>query len=440
MGNNQVGLDLNIVDNEITNVETILNFINHVPLDSNLIDHITTLKNKISGLDLSNKQELENAIDSKIMEFKLQHEQANSTSLNVLKQTNEEFQKLSLIQTIPDKNDSNKYIDYLTYTNQLGEIEVLSFTNSNILSDFIKENTDSIPELTAKELFNNLKIFGCEELNFESNDEYKKSEYFRKKAIINNPEIERQELEEVDEYKKKYGIALETEITITESGERLYKIGDGLIKFRTSENKRVMDVLKQPSINQSKIYNNLLAELEDSPSIQMQEYNEVATTINVDTYSSLEFISENEFDKEKLIDLVSKRDIYDITLTGDEEHLINVCIKYLLETYEISNEETREIITDLMENKRGNKASIVERYNDFENGSTDDFKLTDLEKEFARIYIEKKEKLLSQIQEKNNHKKRKLKPSTQSGVATIVILLELMMLAIFIMMFLRLDI
>ena len=43
----------------------------------------------------------------------------------ILQETNEEFKKMSIIQTPPEKNDSNQYIDYITFTNENGSLEVL---------------------------------------------------------------------------------------------------------------------------------------------------------------------------------------------------------------------------------------------------------------------------------------------------------------------------
>lgn len=439
MEGKQIGIDLNIVNSQITNIDSVLSLLHSKPLDEDLIEHITSLKNRIQNMDISNKKELENAIDSKIMEYNTRQNSNsdNLDALKVLQQTNDEFKKLSIIETPREKNDSDKYIDYFTYTNEFGEVKVLSFVSSNILNDYIRQNADIIPSYKAVELFDKFKNLGCEELCFSSKEEYDQHE--RNKTIINDPEIESQEYAEVEAYIKKFGSDYEIKITVSEAGERLYQAGDGLFKFRNDTGKRVMDVLKQPTIKKANIYENLLKELDDAPTINKSEVVSIEALTIIDSYSSLESITESDFDKNKLSELITKRDVYDMTLSFEEEHLINVYTKYLLENFieETNTDENREILIDLMEKKRGKSASIVERYTNPENEKNDN-KLNDLEKTFAEIYLKNKELAKNQLD--NNNKKRELRQDTNKGLATIIILLEIIMLAIFIMMFLHLDI
>lgn len=439
MEGNQIGIDLNIVNNQITNIESVLAILNSKTLNEDLIEHISSLKNRIQNMDISNKQELESAINAKIMEYNTMKnvDSNNLDILRMLQQTNDEFKKLSIIETPREKNDSDKYVDYFSYTNGSGEVKVLSFASSNILNDYIRDHGDTISTYKASELFDKLKNLGCEELSFRSKEEYEGQE--RNKAIINDPEIENQEYREVEDYIKKFGSDYEIKITVSEVGERLYQVGDGLIKFRNDAGKRVMDVLKQPTIKKGNVYDELLKELDDEPSINKSETVSIETSTTVDSYSSLESIGESDFDKNKLSELITRRDVYDMALTFEEEHLINVYTKYLLETFadESNSNENREILTDLMEKKRGRTASIIERYPNPEKEAKEN-SLNDLEKVFAEMYLKKKELVKDKLA--SNNKRLELKQDANKGLATVVILLEIIILAMFIMMFLHLDI
>lgn len=126
---------------------------------------------------------------------------------------------------------------------------------------------------------------------------------------------------------------------------------------------------------------------------------------------------------------------------------MNTYIKFLISHIEKNIEtntqadETTKLATEIMENARGAKPSLVDAYTSIQNGELKENELNDLEKEFARRYINGKDKMQKMGLMNNLNKNLKLAPETKSnGIATVVLLLELITLAMFIMMFLRLDI
>lgn len=444
-------LDLSIVNNKITNVNEILAILNNSELNEAMVEHMKTLSNRIKNMDITNKLELESALSSKIMEFesKQQENVSNTTSLAILRSINEDFEKLNIISTKQEDNDSNKYIDYLTYTNELGEVEMLSCDSSETLNNFIQANASSLPTMTAKDVFHYFKEYVHREVKFESPSELKNDNETRMKAIVNDPEIERQELEEVEKYKNTYGVTKETQVSIDNNGERIYRIGDGIIKFRTVEEKREMQVLKNPTLTKTATVEEMLAEIDATPEIPT---NEVTTEnnnfIKSDSYDSIESISDEDFNSERLDEIVARRDVYDLELTYEEEHELNTYIKYLLEHMKsnidanIPADDLTKTAVSFMESARGEKASIIDTYTEIQNGRENEKQLSNLEKDFASKYIDLKNKMQALGLDKNQFLKRELeiKNNPTSGVTTLVVLLELITLAMFILMFLRLDI
>lgn len=440
-------IDLNILDNEITNLTDVINFMNTAKLDTQLIEHLKTLKNGLSTRDISNKGELINLIDSKILEFEtLAHEQNNLSTLRMLQGTSENYSSLGIISSPPSKNDSGKYIDYLTYTDPSGQISLLVCEGQNELNNFIQANVAKLPSLSAEEIFYHFKEYVHRSVEFMTPSSLQEDSEKRKNAIVNDPEMERMELDRVEEYKEKYGLVEPIDVAIDYNGERIYRIGDGLITFHTVGEVREMEVLKQPTINKEKEYEDLLQEL-DEPSATTSIPIEEPPAISADSYASIENINTESFNEEELLNMISKRDVYELELSSDEQHLINVYVKYLLEEHErdINNKDianhTSELITNIMESNRGAKASIIATFEFIEDGELKPNELTDLEKEFARIYIKQKEKANSLGLNHGLERKLELKEEhSNMGISTIVVLLEIITIAMFILMFLRLDI
>lgn len=450
-------LDLNIINNEITNINELVTILNQSELNEEMIEHIKTLSNRLASMDIANKAELSELLSSKIMEYEANQQEniSNQSSLNMLKSINEDFQKLNIISTKREDNDSNRYIDYLTYTNERGEVEMLSCESNATINDFIQTHINELPTMSASDVFHYFKEYVHREVEFKTPEEMKNDPDARKKAIVNDPEIEMQELNDVENYKNTYGIQEQIMVSIDNNGERIYRVGDGIIKFRTTENKREMQVLKKPSLTKIASFDEMLAEIDGSPEVEQAaevEKTDVTTKddneARSDSYDSLETIDEEYFNSVNIDEIVAKRDVYDIELSYEEEHRLNLCVKFLLEHMKTNIESNKpsdgfvELATSYMGSARGDKASIIDTYMEIQDGKAKEDELNDIEKEFASKFIDYKEQMKSLGLDKNLDKKRELNNpfGPISGVTSIVVLLELITLAMFIMMFLRLDI
>lgn len=447
------GIDLSVIDNTITNIDEIIAYLNSVEIDYNLLEHLKTLKNNLASKDITNKDILENAINTKLMEYEIKNTQQtdNLTSLRILQETNEEFKSIGIIQTSPEKNDSNRAIDYITYTNEEGTLEVLCCDSENFINNFIQNHKNDIHNYLSKDLFRHFKEYIHRELKFVSKEEYEQDEDLKKESIIHEHQIEAAEYETMEDYKNKYSIQSNIEITVNQFGERLYRLGDGLFTFKTVNGNRVMETLKIPTLSKNNV-NDLLSELDNNqefPEVVATEPIEEGDTVKADdSYATIETIDDNNFDEEYFKEITAKRDVYDVELTAAEEHKLNIYIKYLIgkmandiEKQVPSSHET-ELIYDYLESPRGEKPSIVAIYENIKSGYANEDELTNLEKEFASRYLNNKERMKDLGLDQNLNKKLELnnyKPE-ESGISTIVVLMEIIILAMFVIMILRLDI
>lgn len=447
------GIDLTIIDDAITNIDEIINYLNNTEMNSDLRDHLKTLKNSLSSKDIKNKEALENIINTKLMEYEMKslEQTDNLTTLRMLQETNEEFKSIGIIQTPPEKNDSNKYIDYITFTNEYGELEVLCCDSPNFINEFIALHKNQIQTYRAQEVFKHFKEYIHRELKFVSKEEYEQDESMNNSSIVREEQIESLEYEAMEEYKNKYSIQGKIEMTVDQYGERLYRLGDGLFTFKTINGNRVMETLKTPTLARNNV-NDLLDELD-----QEQELPEITPTKPIeegykakadDNYEAIENIDEDNFDEEYFREITAKKDVYDAELNSSEEHYLNVCIKYLITKMQsdINNQipfnHSTELLYDYLESPRGEKTSIAETYQNIKLGYIKENELSELEKEFARRYLESKEKMRNLGLDQTHDKKLELETHkmSENGISTVVMLMEIIILAMFVIMILRLDI
>ena len=204
-----------------------------------------------------------------------------------------------------------------------------------------------------------------------------------------------------------------------------------------------MQVLKPPTLKVEDEYASLLSELDDDP-LEVEHPETVSVATYKDSFDSLETITYDTFNNTRLKEIIAKRDVYDIELTYEEQHELNVYIKYLLTHMQDTITSLKEVdeqihlFRDVMEAKRGTKASYVDTFEAIKSGLAKENELDDLEKTFTEKYLKCKEKM--QELKIGNNLEKKLELKDNSGLATIIVLMELITLAMFIMMFLRLDI
>lgn len=423
----------------------------HKNLDATVMDddietYLITLNNRIKNSNFPNREELSHIIESKLLEYQAakQDKMDNRESLRMMIETNENLKKLGIITTKAIDNDSNKDIDYLTFTNESGVTEVLVCASSNTLNDYIKSNYDKISSMTAKEVFHHFKEYIHVDLRFvdpTKEEDYKLLNHGDEK--FQDDEILSSEYEEVKKYSDKYSIGCKPEVTIDPNGERIYRLKDGLFKFRTTENKREMIILKTPSINLDDT-NDLLAELDGDA----QEYEVVdITPINTDklalpvNYDEVPITSINEENINRVMELIQKSDVYGAELTSNELIEIDRMIKTLIESMVERVKGNTNSELDMLLSDYINK--LIEKEENEELDENSENTLTDLEREFIEKYNSKMNYIKENNLDMRKNKKLELElpnKGSESGIATIVMLLEIMLLALFVLLFSHIDI
>lgn len=423
----------------------------HKNLDATVMDddietYLITLNNRIKNSNFPNREELSHIIESKLLEYQAakQDKMDNRESLRMMIEANEDLKKLGIITTKAIDNDSNKDIDYLTFTNESGVTEVLVCASSNTLNDYIKSNYDKISSMTAKEVFHHFKEYIHVDLRFvdpTKEEDYKLLNHGDEK--FQDDEILSSEYEEVKKYSDKYSIGCKPEVTIDPNGERIYRLKDGLFKFRTTENKREMVILKTPSINLDDT-NDLLAELDGDA----QEYEVVdITPINTDklalpvNYDEVPITSINEENINRVMELIQKSDVYGAELTSNELIEIDRMIKTLIESMVERVKGNTNSELDMLLSDYINK--LIEKEENEELDENSENTLTDLEREFIEKYNSKMNYIKENNLDMRKNKKLELElpnKGSESGIATIVMLLEIMLLALFVLLFSHIDI
>lgn len=451
-------INLQITDNKINNLEEIISLIKNEQININTIEYLKSLKNNLEAGNIINKDELLDTINTKLLEYEIEQERSkdNLATLKMLQETNEEFKSINIIVSSPENNDSNRHIDYITFTNEDGKVEVLCCSGENTINDFIQNHKDTIETYSAKELFYHFKEYIHESLEFVNEEKYKKDMEKQGQAKENEDHLEAVEYQMIEEYKNKYSIQSNIEIAVDQFGERLYRLGDGLFTFKTIDSKRVMETLKTPTLTNNLSNDDLLQELESSPDFtpnnstiaigvsnpQLEEDKE-----RVYTFESLPLIDEENYDFDDLQDITQEK-IDNIgnpyyTTSPEKEYRLNVYTKYLLNQmsleieYKDINCPSADILEGIIEYQLDSFPSLAERYD------TNPQELSELDRTFVEKYRENKQEL-KKLREVEKQKKLVLEQESQSnqssGVSTIVMLLEIVILAAFVITLLRLDI
>lgn len=426
--------------NVIENINELLNILDNSAIDFNSNEYLESLLNWLVNSDITNKDPLIEAISSKLLEYNAtlaeQTEISNAESLKTMQTFNKDLEKLGIIETKKDTNDSKKDIDYITIRHDNGEVEMLVCAGNNTLNEFLKNNSDKVATMSAEGIFHYFKEYIHVNLKFYKEDEIDKvNPNLANSSLVNSETIKTQEREEVLKYAQGVGLTSPINVTVDPSGERIYMVDDAIIKFMFDyEGKRIMQVLVEPSI-----LNNLETNLEDDYSKTEIFDTEMIEAVNSELTNNEEPYEEvNEpFDLDRLKDLIVNRDVFHQNLSSYELRVIDAGIDYLLrtmieraESHEFDEEE-QSVLDDYVES-----LTIKQDNNEVS--------LTDLEKHFIEQYLRNKEIIKSRGLDKKVPMKilenPDALPRSTSGIASIVMLLEIVILGMMILAFLSLDI
>lgn len=444
-------MDLNIqvnADNFITNVVELEESIKKLENNINSQEYLESLLNKLKYSEIKNKKEIVEAISTKLLEFKSVEEEinlSNQAALSEMQKYNEDMKKLSVISTPKEKNDSGKDIDYISIRHDNGEVEMLVCAGHSTLAEFIHNHADMASKMSAEDVFKYYKDNIHRELKFYNADELDEIyPEMANNAIVREEEIKALEMEEAEKYAKDNGLEGKIEATVDPNGERIYRIADAIIKFSTNyENKRVMEVLRQPiervNAHTNDNYGRLLGELDED---KTEIFDVSAIQAKLEESAPIEITGAN-FDKERLRQLIVRKDVYEENLTSEELGYIKGSIQYLIDTmveriqtFQGQANEEQVILDEFME-------PLVNISESIEEGRIDSHELSESDKALVENYKEKQMALESLgLKKKPIMKELKYDPDggQASGIAALVILLELISIGMLVLTFLSIDI
>lgn len=410
-------LNIEVKDNMISNIDSLMNTINSVDMNDDLLAYLEIMLNHIKYSDYLNKDELVTLITAVIIDYKNEIKN-NQEALHELQEYNQDLSALSIHTTKAIDNDSGRDIDYISYVNEQGEVEVLACQDSTTISNFIKDNANNIAAKSAKEIFHYFKEYVHVELNFQTNEELMRDNPEKDKQAKKNDEVTKnEELEILEEYKRTYSLPQKIELTIDQYGERLYRIGSGLFKFKDGFEGRELVPLQLPVIKK-----------------ELNESDEKITNIQSKPEESNKTITDED------IEVLENEDFIQLVFDKIEMH------------YKLTKEQERKMLLFA-----ANIVNNIEKWyqaTDFDPTVEEYFKMymSDLEEKYDNINFDtnsitpEEQKLVEDYRNvktlaKRNVKMMQLKPEEKrAGVASAVIILEIIIIAIFVLSFITLDI
>lgn len=461
-------MDINFIQNqlgkdEIRNIDQVMTMIQNSDLDINSHEFLENLLAfyENNDLNIEGLDNLINVIETKLLEYKLDEQLVSGIdALEEIKKRNPDLNKIEINRTKKENNtsDYDKDTDYITIRHDDGEVEVLVCDGDAAVNEYLKEYRDDITEVNAERVFEHFKR------------EHRELKFLKKNEIeIDNlsygidekdRDVVKYEFSMVEKKAESLGIHDEVEVGKDHNGERLYRVGDGIykvvdgrevvpVRLSTEERQQHQSFAEEQQEVPDTSTDDLMNELDESPAMEQQQEEVARNTMEVDNdldikrnvdYYSIPTMEENQVDINRLNMITSKRDIYKEPLSVDELNYIDSSIKTLIETMEFRQDNPdadlslSDALTDYMR-------PYLEKYDDIKAGLLPESELTPVEKEMCEIYTERRSNLAVR-----NYRKLDLQyPGTQftnpsSGIATIVILLEIGILAMFVLMFLSLDI
>lgn len=435
----------------ITNIDDITAFLAEIELDENVKAYLESTVNRIENSDYTNKGELLEVLQSKLLETELKEsgtELENQEALRTMTKYNEDLKRINIIQTSKYDNDSRKDIDYITFRRPDGTVEMLATRDAKALSTYLKDHTKEATSKTADEIFHYFKEYIYREVEFmtpEQMDTVHPEAYER--AVVKDDYIRKAELAEVEKYKERYYLPYEVELAVDDDGERIYRLGDGIIKFKDSQGNRQMVILQQPTMT---LDNNLETKgttaSGEEPTEETLETPEetIDTTINeqIETANEIKQSEMTDLTLEEFRELIYQKEENNRTLTLEEEARINNFVSMLIGTM-VERYASGDIDYELEETLTDYMNGLIEKYNSVEEGFLPSTAITEEERRLVEQYKEKQQELVNKGLNKTNTKKLELKNQNpderpRQGIAALVIILELALVGMYIMMFLSL--
>ena len=415
------------MDSNIYNlsVEDLKNSLASVSNDEKGKQYLEYVKNQISNSPYPNKVDLLNAIDEIINGFdkQLTDEQA----VEILKQKGTDFDNLNIVTTSKFENDSKKDLTYLSYCDSAGKTHMLECTNQNKIIEFIRAHEGQ--NYTAADVYNYFRDNVYREIDFEDpliaqNSQSSKLDY----AIKNDEQTKAIEKDKINHYIKEHNLHDKVEIGVDYNGERIYRIGSTTITFANIEGRRELKVLDSPELREKQeLSSKKDNENENIQTIQSDLEN--AGNVYVGTITPEEFnnLMEKMFNfKEELTGLEMQQMINYAQLLVDG-------MKERADNNELDTPEQAALDTYVKQ--------FSSSYDDIKMGMTPDYELNEQQmKQIAeyyeiRDYIEMRIRAGELMPNRNKTLALVKDNKESSGLANVLIILELCMLSLLTLMF-----
>lgn len=439
--------------NNIINLDEVLEALKNISNDLNSIEYLESLLNYLEFQDIKNKDSLIDAIKSKLLEFKsvAQEELNSKEALEQARKYNEDLKRINVISTNKYDNDSKKDIEYITITHDDGSVEVLVCASSTSIGKYIAEHANDVATKSADEIFKYFKETVHNDLRFYKEEEFEElNPDLANSALVREEDMKALEVEEVRKYAQKMNLDENVQVTVDPNGERIYIVQDAIIKFHSDySGNRVMDVLQEPKLTKANNnqYDELLGELDGVQHDDIfQNYTTESPAIDsaAPTYSE-EFDSIDfervfpGFDINRLKSLLIQRDVYGEDLNAEDLAYITQSIAFLIGSM-MERAENGALYSDEEQTLEDYMADIVNKYNAIESGTMDADELSETDKALASEYIENMDKIKA-LGLRNKPKTLEKKDNEKnSGVAIGLILVEIVVIALLVSLFLSIDI
>lgn len=438
--------------NNIVNLDEILGALENISNDLNSIEYLESLLNYLEFQDINNKNSLIDAIKSKLLEFKtLSQDQISSEeALAQARLYNDDLKRINIISTNKYDNDSKKNIEYIAITHEDGSVEMLVCAGETSIGEYITSHAHDVATKSADEIFKYFKETVHNELKFYRENEIDTlNPNLAATALVREEDTKALEVEEVNKYAESHDLGDNVMVTVDPNGERIYMVADAILKFHSDyAGNRVMDILQESKLTVSKgaQYDDLLSELDNPNDDIFNNYGKsseadiIPTPTMTDEFGTIDFERIfPEFDINRLKSLLIQRDVYKEELNADDLAYVNRSIAFLIGSM-LDRAEHGELYSDEEITLEDYMSDIVSKYQSIQGGAMDPEELSETDKKLAEQYLENMSKINSLGLRNKPKLLEKKDDGKNSGLAYGVILVEMVVIALFVLIFLSIDI
>ena len=247
-------LKLEIIDNQVTNTEQILRELMKVDNTDFLKKYHEILEKNPSLMHYEDTAVIAAAAKSRLNI--IEQKQSLNNQLEDVKKENANLEGITIMESLKHKNDSERDLYYLKYTDELGETHVLEIDNPEKLSILIASAKKGMDSKAFYKSLINSHFKELKKQNIKPVDKYEEENHV---SIIDRENFD-EEYRMIEAYAKLNMPNIVPKISIDSHNERIYYVDQTIIKFHTEKAKRKMEIIskdyqkentKQNNVNQA---------------------------------------------------------------------------------------------------------------------------------------------------------------------------------------------